>query len=99
MGFMFRGLWHLTLFLALLGVLGGASLILAFAHAAGPAVGQGAYGTKTFMVGIGDGWAQSDAYEKALQEAQANQAIKDKARADAKRKAAQKKAHAKGAGS
>jgi hypothetical protein len=94
MGFVFRGLWHLTLFLTLLGVLGGAALISAFAHAAGPALGQGAYGTKTFVGGVSDGWAQSDAYDKALQEAQANQAAKEKAARDKKAKA-EAKANAK----
>jgi ribosomal protein S18 acetylase RimI-like enzyme len=60
MGFMFRGLWHLTLFLTLLGVLGGAALISAFAHAAGPALGQGAYGTKTFVGGVSDDDSRAD---------------------------------------
>jgi hypothetical protein len=88
MGFIFGKLWQLTLFLTLLGVLGGAALVLAFAQTAGPALGMGAHGTKTFLSGVGTGWAQSEVYEKAVSEAQANQAIKDqKAKAKAKAEA------------
>lgn len=88
----FGAAWHLTLFFAVVGLLGGGALVIAAAQTAGPALGTGLFGTKVFVTGIGPAYSDAADLQAKMDEAEANQAAKEQAakdkRAAAKRKAA-----------
>lgn len=84
MGWVFRSFWNLVIFCAVLALIGGAALMLAFASAAGPALGQGLFGGKVFVTGIASGYEDAQAWDEAVKK------DAEKRRAAAEKRAAQR---------